>query len=426
MELLRESMETKIESFLHLIDYALHGGERKSLDYINLTINDAYSMAKQNTLTPILYNAVAEIYSSTVNQDVLQHWRGDTTYYALRQTYMYHEIKRIIEEAEKRMITLVFFKGCILADLYPQYSLRISSDTDIYVSRDQVRQADKLLEDLGYEQQEQGSKDVVPVYYCAKTRHKIELHYSIYEDLKGSKISEFEMMDLVKKSSLIKLNVCNGIAVTTLGYTEHLIYQFFHIAKHFCVEGVGIRYVIDIILYVNRYYDKIDWNEFWKKIATVKYEGLTQYIFSIGIQYFQLTKKAMENRQILTKEEVQPIIEDLIARGEVVKKKNADWQILGAMTPYFAGDVTVSESKFLRRMKVIFPSPKLLSKDYYYAQRHKWLLPIAWFHRWIKFTKRRLTARDDWYSRSEKLKIIDHRLSLMKLLGLTNNKKETR
>lgn len=418
-------MEKRIDGFLHLVDFALHGeyvphGKQKnSCDFSELDYKEVYTMAKVNNLAPILYSTVMEKLQLDTTDETIKEWKANAAYHTIRQSLVCEELKKVLKGAKERSLEFVLFKGLVLADLYPQYKLRSSSDTDIFVYEDQSKEAVQLLLDLGYEKQEEGSKEEVPVFYSPKSKHKIELHYSIYEDYKGSKIEVFEKMNLVDKSTLIQLDVCNGIRVTTLGYTEHLIYQIFHIAKHFSVEGVGVRYITDIVLYVNQYYTSIHWEEFWENISLVNYDTFVQYIFSIGIHYFQLNENVLEGRKILEIEKLEPLILDLIACGEVVKKKNASWQILGTMTPYFAGDAAVSDSKLIQRIRIIFPTISLLSKDYSYAKRYKILLPIAWFHRWIKFGIRRVKARKDWYSSSEKIRIAEHRLSLMKMLDLT-------
>ena len=412
-------MERKIDGFLHLVDFALYGKSKDSYDFSELDYKEIYTMAKVNNLAPILYSTVKEKIAPDVSDEIMYEWKANATYQMIKQSLIYEELKRVLIGAKERGLEFVLFKGCVLADLYPQYKLRSSRDTDIFVSLDQSKEAVQLLLDLGYEILETGSKEEVPVFYSVKSKHKIELHYSIYEDYKGSKIEVFEKMNLVDKSTLIQLTVCNGIEVTTLGYTEHLIYQLFHIAKHFSLQGVGIRYITDIVLYVNRYYSFIHWDEFWEKISLANYDTFTQYIFSIGIHYFHLDEKVLERREIIDIVKLESVILDLIACGEVVKKKNASWQILGTMTPYFAGEAAISDSKVIQRLRIIFPTVKSLSKDYSYARKIKIFLPFAWFHRWIKFGIRRVKKREDWYSSSEKIRITEHRLSLMKLLGLT-------
>lgn len=48
-------------------------------------------------------------------------------------------------------------------------------------------------------------------------------------------------LEMDAQEKLVELNVCGGMTGTTLGYTEHLIYQIFHIVKHFVLQGVGMQ-----------------------------------------------------------------------------------------------------------------------------------------------------------------------------------------
>ena len=212
--------------------------------------------------------------------------------------------------------------------------------------------------------------------------------------------------------------------ITTLGFEEHIIYQIFHMVKHFVLQGVGVRYIIDIALYVNKYGTYILWESFWKKIKQLGYEKFTIGLFTLAIEYFDMDDTCMKGRKYLSPDASKELLLDLLNKGNIMEEKEAGWQILGIMTPYLEGRENYEESEWKRNFKVMFPDREALSEDYAYAKKNIILLPAAWIHRGVKFAKKRIRQRKQWYSMGEKLDIVNHRLHLMKELELVTTKRE--
>ena len=176
---------------------------------------------------------------------------GFVRYATLREFRKYQAIRLVNEESKKRNLKFVFFKGVVLADLYPQYTERVSCDSDILVTDEEKDAAEQLLRDCGYTKDDKDSKKHVQVYINRKFDHTIELHTRLWEDYEGPRVEVVKSLKLSSPQKNIKVNAC-GIEVYTLAPREHLIYQIFHIIKHFSLNGIGVRYLIDITLFINK------------------------------------------------------------------------------------------------------------------------------------------------------------------------------
>lgn len=419
-------MNQSLIQFMDLIAASIQPENQKVIpEFSEQDLEELYEYAMRGKLLPVLYNTIQK--QEHLKENIwMKKWKGASMNLLLRQYGIYNALRQLLKAAEERNIKLIVFKGCVLADLYPQYALRATSDTDLYVYPRDKEKAVQLLKDMGYEWDKEHSNPMVPVFVQKQSGHCVELHYCLWEDYEGRKMDILQELQLDKEESLIQLKVCNGMQVTTLGYEEHLIYQIFHVIKHFVLQGVSIRYVVDITLYVNQYGKNIDWKIFWAKIEKLQYEKFCMGIFGLGIRYLGMEKACMEGKPVLEETVLAQMLLDFINKGKIMEEKEAGWQILGIMTPYLEGTEGYEESKWKRNMKIMFPRTSALAEDYGYAKNCALLLPVAWIHRGLKFGIKRLVRRKDWYSMGEKLDIVNHRLGLMKELGLVHEVKETK
>jgi len=412
-----------IKFILSIVKNTIHEEVSSLEDCTEVDWQRVYEIAYDNMLLPLLYDPVqklAEIYK--IPEELLAYWKKIALESMLSEYEKYRALRQLLGLAKEQNITCILFKGCVLADMYPKYAVRVSSDTDIFIYQRDKDKVIKLFESLGYRKDEQSSKELVYVYRLDVMRHKVELHLSLWEDYKGSKIDLIENMNLTKEESLIKINAC-GMEITTLGYEEHLIFQMFHIIKHFSLQGVSIRYLIDVTLYVKRCKDYINFEYFWNKMEILNYDKFCENFFSICVQYLDMSPEILEGREIRVIPDTEKFLRDMINVGSIFDKKTTEWQLLSIMSPYFSGGHDIPKSKFGRQIKILFPASKDLPNEYAYARKYKIFLPIAWIHKYCCFFIKWHKHKGDWYDAKEKFIITEHRLSLMKSLGLVDGGK---
>lgn len=429
-----KNVQSDIENFMYLLKECLYNQKNTEIESRSYDWNFLYKIAAKNNIAGIIYSTLAksEIWN-VIPSPIRFVWERDVKNNILKEAKKYFAIKLILEKSKNEDIKLVFFKGCILANLYPQYLLRISGDTDIFVYERDLPKAVDLLERIGYKKDEEHSKENVQVYHSAEFLHLIELHTCLWEDYEGPKMTLLEKMDLTEEKSLISINVC-GMDLLTLGYTEHLIYQMFHIIKHFSLETIGIRYLVDITLYIRQYYDKIDLKVFWDKMNLLGYSSFCYSFFELCIQYLDLEQEILEFAGQVQAADKNELLWDMITLGGMVNEDPASWQILGIITPYLIGDEAIPTSKFARQIKVLFPSRKALPDKFNYAKENGFLLPIAWVHKMVDFIARykRFYRENkghidgEWYNAGKKLSVAEYRLYLMKSFGLVEELKKSK
>lgn len=416
-------MKKEYQIVFKLLDSAIN---QKSIGFDDILTDDEWkeitSLLAKNGLLGVAYDAIEYIpKEKRPSQAIIDGWKNYGISYGMRQLLQKHNVDIVLNEAEKENIKLVVIKGRSLALLYPKPNMRISCDSDIYVSPENKEKTIEILERNGYVYQEKGSKDNVPVY-VKENGGKIELHNRLWEDYESELIDTLDSFDLVNEQKYIKIKDGKN-EFYTLGYEEHLIFQIFHVAKHFSLEGVGLKYICDLTLYVNKYKDNIDWNIFWNKMEILHYEFFCDALFKIAVMYM-----GMDNSVLIEKYEKNVVedelIEDIINIGRKEDVDIGSWKIMGKLMPYFLQERKVPATKWEKFRSKFCPTQEDISDYYQYAKKYKCLLPVAWVHRFFHATKYEKSLETVYTKEQKEVrdKRLEDRMRLMEKVGFGDRK----
>lgn len=381
--------------------------------------SDIFEILKKHNLLALTYS-VFENNQGNRKTELKEVWKNIAFNSELIQMIKNREVLKLLNEGYEQGIEWLVFKGVALAELYPTPQMRISCDADIYVNENQIEAARCLLEKNGFVYNEKRSKKNVYNYYKGDI-HAIELHTRLWEDYDGEPIHILEGLKLTQKSSLRNMQI-QKVDIKTLGYTDHLIYQMFHIIKHFSLEGVGIRYIVDITLYINKYIDQIDMDIFWVSMDKLRYAKFCNLFFSFAHKYFGLTQKVL--RTEYSEENLDAdVLEDIIQVGKISKDDVASWKVLHMLSPYMMWERSKPKTKGEIFKNIMFPKKEILFQQYPYSQHFNFLLPVAWVNRVGRIIYDGCKKGNFSEDVSFKMSKVNHRLDLMARTGLINNEK---
>lgn len=303
MELLRCAMEqTKPSS--------------KLIDTISLS--DLYDFSCLNKLIPLTVNMLSLFKPvSDDEKQLVKFWREEAAGLVFLEYRRLALVKNLIKLADERKLSLTFFKGYLLANLYPDFALRNSSDTDILIEASQLTKIRSLLEELNYSHQNSSDTENVYTYVYAESGvpvHKIEVHTSLHENMQGWQLSYFESLNLSSPAKNISVKCC-GTSFTTLNYKEHFIYQIFHMAKHLCCHGFPARYLIDTALFIKAYHKLIDWFEINHIMNRLGYSHFCRQLYSILIRYLAAPSCILCGEPLCSEEEFHDLLHDILHFG---------------------------------------------------------------------------------------------------------------
>ena len=151
-------------------------------------------------------------------------------------------ILQVLEELERQGITAVVIKGFAIARDYAQPDVRISSDADIYIREEDEARALTIFKGFGFTYQERE-----PSHKDTTLRHPrfgvVELHIRLFEEFihdiwyekKGFRILEPYQKEEAPDGSYF-----------VFGDTDHFLYVLEHMMKHFIMDGLSLRMMLDV------------------------------------------------------------------------------------------------------------------------------------------------------------------------------------
>ncbi|MDD5934268.1 MAG: nucleotidyltransferase family protein [Clostridiales bacterium] len=410
-------MNFEFKYFLKLVDCAIYNKDATAITPQNINWEEIILLARKHNMSAILYKTIERLPSALGPQkELMDQWSQEAFFYGLQQFRQNQEEEAILEEARKQGILCIPFKGLLLAELYPEPLMRISGDADILVDPKDKDKVIEILKNRGYVNNEHETIDTVFVYE-KRGFLTVELHISLWEEYIGQRKLELEKLDLTNTKKLIEVTAAN-ITFHTLGYEEHLIYQIYHVAKHFSLSGVGVRHLTDLTLYVNRFYDHIDFSHFWKVMKQLNYSVCCSYFFAICVECFGMRREALKDSMIQSEVDMEPIIEDVIVGGVFGNASKERYHARNIIKPYLGMEKTTQLKKSTILLRVAFPGTKILCDEYEYAKKHRILLPIAWIQRCFSLLRKRITGRDAYGKKT--LEQAKYRLQLLKELEIIN------
>lgn len=415
-------MNTVYDSVFALTRAAIWGDELTLSEQTDW--DELYKVMRRNKLVPLTYNYISKIATRySIPEDILAAWKKESASRAINQMFVFSEIRKIISEAENRNLRLVMFKGIGVATLYPDPNMRFSSDSDILVREEEQVATVKMLEDMGYVSIAEGAKEHVPVFIkrAGKVVSKIELHDCLWEDYEGKQAEILDSLKLDSPSTLIKEKFM-GIEYYSLGINEHLIYQIFHIVKHLFFEGISLRYLVDISLFINKHEKQIDWKRIREAMKCLHYERFFDCIVAICRENLKLDVN-VEGAESVTVVMKEHLINDIL-RDRSAESSTDSFETINFLETYFMRTIAIKESKFNQKRKQILPFPSELHERYAYARKYPILLPMAWVHRVFFFATYAIKGRKKGKNGTEAMKKSEYRLNLMKELGLMDTDTE--
>lgn len=385
----------------------------------NIDIRQLFYLVRNSDAATMTFDGLdALVKNKRIDEQVIKEWRAAAISLGCYQVQHIYNVKNIYEQLEMQNLNPILFKGIILGDLYAEDYFRISKDTDILVSAADFNKAKGVLEASNYVYDEEKSKANVAVYKNEILKHKVELHKSLYEDYQGEKIDILKELRLDENLSYVDTKLGR---FRTLNETNHLIFQIFHIVKHFTVQGISIKYLTDLKVFIENNYNKIDWDGLSGVMEKLEYTDFIHFILYVLKEKLSLKKIPYIIKENYSQEDVFMVLQDIIHKGDINNKHRFDYQMITVLEPYMVGNIKDSKSSKGRKLRAVFPASDHLSDYYMYAKKHKILLPVAWVHRIIVYFKSRSLNRKNnknLMNHREKFDTMEYRIKLLKIVGL--------
>lgn len=309
-----------------------------------------------------------------------------STFKTFTQMIACNEITNALEKAGVRHQVL---KGAVIKKDYPSPEMREMSDIDLVVYDESLDKAAAILEGMGF-----NNKGLIK-HHMIFTRGMglcIEVHWCLFDEHVG------HSQHMYFKNFRAKLK--EGTKYTyEFSHEDFYVYMIAHMAKHFFETGCGIRNLMDIYIYLNKYEKEMD-RDYLK--GELEKTGLTDFEAHMK----ELAYIWLDDREC--SEFYENLFAYMVDSGIYGKNENGVWGQL-------AKETQNSENA---KLHYYFPSYSFMKEKYKWMEHKPFLLPVAWVVRGFSaaFSDEAKRHRDTFTSADEenthKMLEIYHKLNL--------------
>ncbi|WP_300629650.1 nucleotidyltransferase family protein [uncultured Thomasclavelia sp.] len=341
---------------------------------IRLDYSKLYELSNQHQISALIFN---QIYSfDDFPLEIKQRWKSDALKINAFQTRKTMKILHLCKQFSKQNLRVLIVKGLICRALYPQPDNRQSNDEDLYVQKEEYEAVKDIL--LKNNFTVVSDSDDVTTFIDPVSGLSIELHTALFS-LESKAYGNYQRyFDQAFDKCIV--HRIDGVEVYSLEYTQHLLFLILHFVKHFFHGGVGIRQVVDIVMYSEAYGDKVNWDRLYDILKDLNIYVLITSLFAMAHDRLEFDYTKIRVPEGIDKSDYQDLFEDIMDAG-----------IFGQSSPERIHSATItlntiSDGK-TSVLKSIFPSLKEMQGKYKYLNKYPVLLPFAYFSRIVNYKK---------------------------------------
>lgn len=267
--------------------------------------------------------------------------------------------EKILERFEKEGINCMPLKGMILKHLYPEFHMRSMSDMDILIDVSKLKETRKIMPDLGFE-----------VY-------RYDEHHDIYRFSNCVNVELHKLLIVGEMENYFQIgferaHLKEGYKhIYELSLEDFYIHALGHMAYHFAHGGVGIRLVLDIRVYLDKYGDQMD------------REYIKQELEKAGLYAFACHAEKLADiwfGDAESNEFYDELGMYIVKSGYLGSQKHKE--ILEVVKQ--EGEKSGNKSKWKAVFVALFLPYRQMAFLYPILKKIPILLPFAWVYRWIE------------------------------------------
>jgi len=395
------------KDFLSILDSVIHN-KPICMPFSDDSCSQVLSMARSHNVYALVCEKLCEMPDFMQSLEYEKAMVAAMKQAAL-QTKQTEAFLDLYQEFAKENLHPLVMKGIVCRELYGELcNYRPSGDEDILIRREEFDRVKDVLFAQGYDPEEKNvTRKMLEelqeiTFYNPQYGLSIELHVNAIgnENILRSKMNGYFC-------SVFERAICQeimGRKIWTMNHTEHFLFLVLHAFKHMMVSGFGIRQVLDILLYVERYGGEIIWEDAMATLEDCSAKMFFSDLIHIGNQYlgFHLPVLCSANCPNV-------LLEDLLDCGVFGNETQAQRT---AVRITEAAVESRGRSKMTLLLKTVFPGKESLAAEYLELVDKPWLLPVCWIKHGLRFLKHYKESRGKLLT--ESMEISKKRVELLK------------
>lgn len=354
-------VKARAESFGMLMQHALLGTP-VSLSSGKYGMYLLYATAVRHKTEALLYPSVAPF----LPDELKGIWESAMQKTVIRQINMQAQARKTLLALHDAEIFIIALKGLVALPMYPHPELRYMGDADLLVDAKDMEKIDRVLQSLGYRMIVHEGHE----YVYNRGVLDLDIHTEPFGSVKYNRIRSYYAKDTCTFDSAVGAYVPSP--------TVSLLYMIAHGAKTFLSKGLGLKYLCDMVLLVQK--QTIDWETLWRGLSDME-------LLDFGICLLFLCEKKLG----ITKAIPYPKpTEDALADRLFMDCFSSWAGAPKSLVQFYAGaaisqDFSKKQQKpFLSRLFSLRPADKERAK------KHPVLIPVFWLVHLFCAAKERL------------------------------------
>lgn len=340
--------------------------------------------------------AVLGIVIGVAPEDVRKRWSGKAGLVTVNFVRILHCQEQLYKLLQENGIPMIVLKGTAAAIYYPNPSQRTMGDIDYLVPMEHFDAALTLLAENGY----RIADDPKHSRHVHVYKDGISLEQHRFFSSEGIEVERY-VTDGVPRATMQSIY---GTIFPMLPKLANGIVLLGHMVQHL-KKGLGLRQVIDWMMYVNRELDDAFWAQTFEKAAVEV--GLKQ-VAVVATRMCQLylgLSKDIRWCQDADSETCAELMDSLLSSGNFNRKRGE-----GTLIEVVASSIA---KKGLFRVLQTFGE-----KNWKAYQKHKWLKPFAWLYQGCRYISKGLQTKRSGLQIREDVQRGKQRRDLLKKLNI--------
>lgn len=347
----------EIDDLIYLLSCAVNETKPDSKRVDNMDLDAVYRLASFHSVISLTAFALEEtIDLPTVFEQAKKK--------AIRKVALFDiERSRIYTQLDKKKIWHMSLKGIILKDYYPKFGMREMSDNDILCDDSHMADVKRIMENLGFQCTVYDER-VDDTY--TKSPVAFEIHRFLFDE------RESESFYLYYKNIKEKLLQDNKDEYEFHFTPEDFyVYMVAHEYKHYISGGTGLRSLLDIYVYLNRWNRELDWQYIICELDRLNIKEYERKTRTLANAVFSGASLGDEDREVLLYYVTSGTF------GTTERKKN------NQLAKNLSGDDSKQSKQQYLKARLFLPM-ETIQKQYPFFYHHKILLPCLYLYRLFK------------------------------------------
>ena len=319
----------------------------------NLDLNKLYRLAKAHNVDVLVYCALKQVFDA----EKLKEFEQSMQLALALDTNQNYYLEEVSEAFEENKIRFAVMKGFVIKPLYPSPEQRHSVDIDIFVDDENTDRVKEIMEELGFSVERFNHNIQDDSYSIGRFVH-IEIHRTL--------ISNKCSWDKACQKITQRLKVTDGYKYRSeMTLEDFYLYMIGHMAKHMKYSGMGIKMVVDVWVYLNKYRDLIDKALLDERLREAGLSEFNDNVLKL-VGYWFSDKPADDN--------IKNLSAYVISSGNYGTYK----QLISTEIGENSGTQGGRTAYYLR---TVFIPYRLMCSKYGFLEKLPFLLPFMWVYR---------------------------------------------